>query len=169
MNWQDYKSTSKERRELVDVHAQAEPLLAGGPEDRPRRADASGVLRTAPPSSLPVTALVAAGADPDRASGAVDVVEPGEVQAAKAFNHRNVRQLGNMHDLGGGERMNLHRRKTMTQLAKQVLEPVDLQIGVQAAQLLIDRVENADRQVPARQLRFEPYLALRDSTAGPKE
>jgi DNA-binding LacI/PurR family transcriptional regulator len=43
------------------------------------------------------------------------------------------------------------------------------EIGVQAAQLLIDRVENADRQVPARQLRFEPYLALRDSTAGPKE
>lgn len=42
------------------------------------------------------------------------------------------------------------------------------EIGVQAAQLVIDRVENKDRQVPVRQLRFEPHLLTRESTSKPK-
>ncbi|QBG47124.1 LacI family transcriptional regulator [Verrucomicrobia bacterium S94] len=42
------------------------------------------------------------------------------------------------------------------------------EIGVQAAQLVIDRVENKERQVPVRQLRFEPHLLVRESTAAPK-
>lgn len=42
------------------------------------------------------------------------------------------------------------------------------EIGVQAAQLLIDRIENKDRMVPVRQLRFEPYLEVRESTAALK-
>ena len=42
------------------------------------------------------------------------------------------------------------------------------EIGIQAAQLVIDRVENKDRQVPVRQLRFEPHLLVRESTASPK-
>lgn len=42
------------------------------------------------------------------------------------------------------------------------------EIGVQAAQLLIDRIENAERTVPARQLRFEPGLVVRESTSSPK-
>lgn len=43
------------------------------------------------------------------------------------------------------------------------------EIGVQAAQLVIDRVENKERQVPVRQLRFEPHLLTRESTAPPKK
>ncbi|VGO17450.1 Ribose operon repressor [Pontiella desulfatans] len=43
------------------------------------------------------------------------------------------------------------------------------EIGVQAAQLVIDRIENKDRQVPVRQLRFEPHLLTRESTARPKD
>ncbi|MDF7825162.1 LacI family DNA-binding transcriptional regulator [Pontiellaceae bacterium B12227] len=43
------------------------------------------------------------------------------------------------------------------------------EIGVQAAQLVIDRVENKERQVPVRQLRFEPHLLTRESTAAPKK
>ncbi len=39
------------------------------------------------------------------------------------------------------------------------------EIGIQAAQLVIDRIENRDRQVPIRQLRFEPHLVVRESTA----
>lgn len=42
------------------------------------------------------------------------------------------------------------------------------EIGVQAAQLVIDRIENKERQVPVRQLRFEPHLLTRESTAAPK-
>lgn len=41
-------------------------------------------------------------------------------------------------------------------------------IGIQAAQLVIDRIENKERQVPVRQLRFEPHLVVRGSTAQPK-
>ncbi|VGO21515.1 LacI family DNA-binding transcriptional regulator [Pontiella sulfatireligans] len=43
------------------------------------------------------------------------------------------------------------------------------EIGVQAAQLVIDRIENKERQVPVRQLRFEPHLLIRESTAVPKK
>ena len=43
------------------------------------------------------------------------------------------------------------------------------EIGVQAAQLVIDRVENREREVPVRQLRFEPHLVVRESTAAPKK
>lgn len=39
------------------------------------------------------------------------------------------------------------------------------EIGIQAAQLVIDRIENDGRSVPVRQLRFEPHLVVRDSTA----
>lgn len=39
------------------------------------------------------------------------------------------------------------------------------EIGVQAAQLVIDRIESADRKIPVRQLRFEPQLVQRGSTA----
>jgi len=42
------------------------------------------------------------------------------------------------------------------------------EIGVQAAQLVIDRIENKDRKTPVRQLRFEPHLVVRESTAPPK-
>ncbi|MDZ8120323.1 LacI family DNA-binding transcriptional regulator [Pontiella agarivorans] len=42
------------------------------------------------------------------------------------------------------------------------------EIGVQAAQLVIDRIENKDRQMPVRQMRFEPHLLTRESTAAPK-
>lgn len=41
------------------------------------------------------------------------------------------------------------------------------EIGVQAAQLVIDRIENKDRKVPVRQMRFEPHLVVRSSTAPP--
>lgn len=43
------------------------------------------------------------------------------------------------------------------------------EIGVQAAQLVIDRIENRERSVPVRQLRFEPHLIVRESTAAPKK
>jgi LacI family transcriptional regulator len=43
------------------------------------------------------------------------------------------------------------------------------EIGIQAAQLVIDRIENKDRPVPARQLRFEPHLVVRESTAPPQK
>jgi DNA-binding LacI/PurR family transcriptional regulator len=39
------------------------------------------------------------------------------------------------------------------------------EIGVQAAQLLLDRIENPDRKTSARQLRFEPKLIERGSAA----
>lgn len=42
------------------------------------------------------------------------------------------------------------------------------EIGVQAAQLLVDRVENTERKVPVRQLRFEPFLKARQSTSAPR-
>ncbi len=42
------------------------------------------------------------------------------------------------------------------------------EIGVQAAQLVIDRIENKERQVPVRQLRFEPHLIIRESVGAPK-
>lgn len=42
------------------------------------------------------------------------------------------------------------------------------EIGVQAAQLIIDRIENKERKMPVRQLRFEPHLLTRESTAAPK-
>lgn len=42
------------------------------------------------------------------------------------------------------------------------------EIGIQAAQLVIDRIENKERNVPVRQLRFEPHLIVRESTAAPK-
>lgn len=38
------------------------------------------------------------------------------------------------------------------------------ELGIQAAQLVIDRIENAQRTIPSRQLRFEPQLVQRDST-----
>jgi LacI family transcriptional regulator len=43
------------------------------------------------------------------------------------------------------------------------------EIGIQAAQLVIDRVENKERKVPVRQLRFEPHLLTRESTTPPKK
>ena len=39
------------------------------------------------------------------------------------------------------------------------------EIGVQAAQLVIDRIESVERKIPVRQLRFEPQLMQRGSTA----
>ena len=42
------------------------------------------------------------------------------------------------------------------------------EIGVEAAQLVIDRIENKDRKVPVRQMRFEPHLIVRSSTSAPK-
>jgi|TARA_A100001015_G_scaffold183933_1_gene204651 LacI family transcriptional regulator len=42
------------------------------------------------------------------------------------------------------------------------------EIGVHAAQLLIDRIESGDRQIPVREFRFKPQLIQRGSTA-PRE
>jgi DNA-binding LacI/PurR family transcriptional regulator len=49
--------------------------------------------------------------------------------------------------------------------AATTLKQDAFEIGVQAAQLVIDRIESADRKIPVRQLRFEPQLMQRGSTA----
>jgi LacI family transcriptional regulator len=43
------------------------------------------------------------------------------------------------------------------------------ELGIQAAQLVVERIENTQRTIPSRQLRFEPQLIRRDSTAAPRK